>query len=91
AKRKPIGEPVKVYPVIIDEDTFNRANQSRLNQQLRYQGRGRAVSNLIGRISRCGECGGAISALGSSRFRTNKNGSVSQHYFLYCSINKMSK
>lgn len=90
AQRKPLGDPVKVYPVVIDEDTFNRANQSRLNQQLRYQGRGRAVSNLLGRISRCGSCGGAISALGSSRWRINKDGSKSQHYFLYCSTNKMS-
>lgn len=90
SKRKPVGDPVKVYPAIIDEQTFDRANQSRLNQQLRYQGRGRAVSNLLGRISRCGACGGAISALGSSRWRVNKDGSKSQHYFLYCSVNKMS-
>lgn len=89
-KRVPIGSPVKVYPAVIDEDVFNRANQRRHTEQLRYQGRGRAVSNLIGRISRCGACGGAISALGSSRMRVNKDGSTSQHYFLYCSVNKMS-
>lgn len=90
-KRVPIGDPVKVYPVVVDEETFARANERRLGEQLKYQGRGRSVSNLLGRISKCAECGGSVGALGSSRWRTNKDGSKSQHYFLYCLTAKMSR
>lgn len=84
AKRVPLGEPVKVYPAIIDEATFAKANSVRMENQRKYQGRGRAVSNLFGQVSVCAECGGRVTAHGSSRWRTNKDGSRSQHYYLYC-------
>jgi hypothetical protein len=90
-KRIPLGEPVKVYPAIIDEEVFARANNNRLEEQLRYQGRGRSISNLFGQVATCGECGGRVTALGSSRWRVNKDGSKSQHYFLYCTGAKVAK
>lgn len=90
-KRTPIGEPVRVYPPVIDEETFARANEERLVQQLRYQGRGRAVANLFGPLARCKECGGVMQPLGSSRYKINKDGSRSQYYPFYCAQAKMSK
>lgn len=90
-ERKPIGEPVKVYPQIITQEVFARANDSRLTEQLRYQGRGRAVSNLFGPLARCGSCGGIMAAMGSARIRVCKDGSMTQHYFLYCQTSKLSK
>ena len=84
AKRVLLGEPVKVYPAVIDEVTFAKANSARMGNQRKYQGRGRAVSNLFGQVSVCAECGGRVTAHVSSRWRTNKDGSRSQHYYLYC-------
>lgn len=90
-KRVPIGDPIKVYPPIIDETTFAQANEKRLSNQLRTQGRGRSVSNLLGPLAKCRDCGGTMQPLGSSRIRVNKDGTKSQHYFLYCSRAKMTK
>lgn len=90
-KRVPIGDPVQVYPAIIDEVTFARANSKRVENQLAHQGRGRALSNLLGQVSVCGECGGRVTAMGSSRWRTNKAGERHQHYYLYCTAAKNDK
>ena len=90
-KKTPIGEPVRVYPAVIDAETFARANDERLVQQLKTQGRGRSVSNLFGPLARCGDCGGVMQPLGSSRIRVNKNGTTSQHYPIYCQAAKMTK
>lgn len=90
-KRIPLGQPVRVYPAIIDDETFALANGERLDNQRKYQGRGKAISNLFGRVARCGACGSQVSALGSSRWRTRKDGSLSQHYFLYCKGAKVDK
>jgi len=89
--RTPLGVPTKVYPAVIDEETFARANDERLVQQLKSQGRGRAVSNLFGPLARCKVCEGIMQPLGSSRWKTNKDGSKSQHYPFYCVQAKMSK
>lgn len=85
------GEPLKVYPAIVDEETWARANDTRVENQLRHQGRGRAVSNLLGPLAKCKVCGGAMQPLGSSRIRMRKDGSRTQHYFLYCQNAKMTK
>lgn len=91
ARRVPLGEPIKVYPAVIDELTFARANTERLANQAKHQGRGREVSNLFGRVSVCAACGGRVTAHGSSRWRINKDGSRSQHYYLYCDGAKRQK
>ncbi|RDE06807.1 recombinase family protein [Sphingomonas aracearum] len=90
-KKVPIGDPIKVYPPVIDEETWARANDMRLTNQLKTQGRGRAVSNLLGPLAKCRSCGGTMQPLGSARTRINKDGSKSQHYFLYCNTAKMTK
>jgi DNA invertase Pin-like site-specific DNA recombinase len=90
-KRVPVGDPVKVYPEVISATDFALANETRLNDQLKIGGTQRAVSNLIGPLGRCKACGGVMQPLGSSRWRTNKDGSRSQHYFLYCLTAKMTK
>jgi DNA invertase Pin-like site-specific DNA recombinase len=89
-KKVTTGKPVKVYPAVITEDTFNRANDQKVVNQLKHQGRGQNLSNLLGTKARCSKCGGQMSALGSARVRTNKDGSTSQHYFLYCRTAKAS-
>lgn len=90
-QRIAVGDPVKVYPEIVSQETFALANENRLTNQLKAKGRGRSVSNILGPLARCGACGGTMQPLGSSRFRINKDGSRSQHYFLYCQIAKMTK
>ena len=90
-KRIPLGEPIKVYPAVIDDATFARANSERAANQAKYQGRGRAISNLFGQVSVCAQCGSRVTAHGSSRWRTNKDGSRSQHYYLYCDGAKRQK
>lgn len=89
-KKVAAGEPVKAYPAIIDEETWARANDRRLENQLRHQGRSRSVSNLLGPLAKCKACGGTMQPLGSARVRVNKDGTRSQHYFLYCQTAKMT-
>lgn len=89
--RVPVGDPIKVYPEVVSPTDYALANETRLSDQLRVGGSQRAVSNLIGPLGRCKACGGTMQPLGSSRWRTNKNGSRSQHYFLYCLTAKMTK
>lgn len=90
-KRSSAGQPIKLYPAVVDEDTFNRANDNRQREQMRFQGKTRNVSNLFGRKARCVECGGQMTPLGSARIRTNPDGSTAQHYFLYCKNAKITK
>ncbi len=90
-KKVPIGDPIKVYPPVIDDALWARANDSRFDNQLKTQGRGRAVSNLLGPLAKCKQCGGTMQPLGSSRIRVNKDGSTSQHYPIYCMTAKMTK
>lgn len=87
----PIGEPVKIYPAIIDEDQWARVNDAKAKAAATSQGRGRAVSNLFGPLAKCGECGGTMQPLGSSRWVTRKNGERTQHYFIYCNTAKMTR
>lgn len=90
--RKPAGEPIAgYYPVIIDQETFARANDKRAEHQRKHQGRGRSLSNLLGNRARCGDCGAQMVALGSARYKLNKNGTTSCHYFLYCQNAKIAK
>ena len=90
-KKVPLGDPIKVYPPVIDDATWARANDARLTNQLQTQGRGRAVSNLLGPLAKCKQCGGTMQPLGSSRIRVNRDGSTSQHYPIYCLTAKMTK
>lgn len=90
-KKVPIGDPIKVYPAVIDDAVWARANDARHANQMKTQGRGRAVSNLLGPLAKCRECGGTMQPLGSSRIRVNKDGSTSQHYPIYCVTAKMTK
>src|SRR5207253_6120156 len=83
--------PMKVYPAVIDQETFDRINDSRAINQAKHQGKGRNISNLFGPKARCAACGGLMQPLGSARFRINKDGSKSQHYSLYCVTAKMTK
>jgi len=90
-KKVAIGDPIKVYPSVIDDELWARANDTRFADQLRTQGRGRAVSNLLGPLAKCKTCGGTMQPLGSSRIKVNKNGTTSQHYPIYCLTAKMTK
>lgn len=91
SEKVPLGKPLKVYPQIIGEETFNRLNDRRAVNQAKHQGKGRNVSNLFGPKAVCARCGGLMQPLGSARYRINKNGSRSQHYFLYCVTAKLTK
>lgn len=51
-QRIPIGEPVKVYPQIVTPEEFALANEHRATEQMRYQGKGLQVSNLLPTFSR---------------------------------------
>lgn len=86
--RVPVGERVKIYPAVISEELFAKANTERLTNQLKHQGKSMNVSNLIGPIGRCKECGGCMAARGSAAKIQRKDGTVSQHYFVYCSTAK---
>lgn len=88
----PAGEPIAdYYPRIIDPATFARANEERIKDALKHQGRGRGLSNLLGTRARCGTCGGQMSALGSAAYFVNKRGEKRRHYFLYCTASKVAK
>nr|WP_274602284.1 recombinase family protein [Sphingomonas sp. CFBP 8760] len=88
----PAGEPIEdYYPRIIDPATFARANEERIKDALKHQGRGRGLSNLLGTRARCGSCGGQMSALGSAAYFINKKGEKRRHYFLYCTASKVAK
>ena len=89
--RKPIGKPVILYPPCISQAEFDRINDKRHAYQMKHQGKGRRLSNLLGVIARCALCRGQMTPLGSARTRLNKDGSKSQHYFLYCSNAKVAK
>lgn len=90
--RKPVGEAISgYYPQVIDESVFVQANELRLKRQLTTQGRGQSISNLLGSKAICGKCGGKMAALGSSRYRQNRDGTKSRHYFLYCENAKVGK
>lgn len=81
----PAGEPITdYYPLVIDAATFARANEERIADALKHQGRGNNLSNLLGTRARCGECGGQMAARGSAAYFTNKKGEKRRHYFLYC-------
>lgn len=86
-----MGDPVKVYPAIIDEDQWSRINEPKAAAMAAAQGRGRAISNLLGKLAKCRKCGGTMQPLGSSRWVARKNGQKTQHYFLYCQTAKMSR
>jgi DNA invertase Pin-like site-specific DNA recombinase len=87
--RTPSGEPISgYYPRIVSDADFARANENRSKHQMKHQGRGFGLSNLLGTVARCGACGGQMVALGSAKERINKDGSVSRHYFLYCGAAK---
>lgn len=83
--RKPVGEPITdYYPRVIDDATYAAANTDKLAHQLRHQGRGKGISNLLGAKARCAKCGSQMEARGSARYRENKDGTKTRHYFLYC-------
>ena len=90
-KKLPIGDPVKIYPHVIDEDQWARVNDATAKARATSQGRGRAVSNLFGPLAKCATCGGTMQPLGSSRWVVRKNGQKTQHYFLYCQNAKMTR
>lgn len=91
-ERKPVGDPIKdYYPAIITPDVFARANDKRAENQRKHIGASRSLSNLLGTRARCRSCGGLMAALGSSRYRENKDGSTSRHYFLYCENAKRAR
>ncbi|MCJ1962183.1 recombinase family protein [Novosphingobium sp. 2637] len=88
----PAGDPISdFYPQVIDPATFARANEKRLVDALKHQGRGRGLSNLLGTRAACGSCGGRMDALGSARPFINKKGEQRRHYFLYCRAAKVAK
>lgn len=85
-------EPIpNFYPAIIDPALFTRANEERIADALKHQGRGKSLSNLLGTRARCASCGGQMAALGSAAFKTNKAGETHRHYSLYCNNAKLAK
>lgn len=87
----PAGEPITdYYPRIITPADFTRANDARIKEALKRQGRGKNLSNLLGTRTKCAACGGQMIAKGSSRFRVNKKGETHRHYFLYCQNAKVA-
>lgn len=82
---KAAGDAIEgYYPQLIDPATFARANDSRISDALKHQGRGRGLSNLLGTKAVCGTCGDKMEAKGSASHFTNKKGEKRRHYFLYC-------
>lgn len=89
---KPAGEAIQnYYPQIIDAADFVRANDDRVAEMLKHQGRSRSLSNLLGTRAICGECGGQMSARGSAAYFTNKDGEKRRHYQMYCTKAKLAK
>jgi DNA invertase Pin-like site-specific DNA recombinase len=59
-KHKPIGDPIKYYPIAIDIELFNRVQaQIKKNYELKGHAGGRndKMYNLFGNIAVCGYCG----------------------------------
>lgn len=84
------GEPIaNYYPQLITPADFERANEARLIDALKHQGRGKSLSNLLGTRARCADCGGQMSARGSAAYKTNKAGERRRHYSFYCDNNKV--
>lgn len=90
-KRIPIGEPVKVYPEVVTPELFARANEKRHIEQQRHKGRGKNISNLLGPLAGCALCGGTMQPLGSASYKTARDGTRRQHYYLYCNTAKTSR
>jgi DNA invertase Pin-like site-specific DNA recombinase len=89
-ERTPVGEAIEgYYPAIIDPVTFAQANDSRITEQFRHQGRGRSVSNLFGKRARCGDCGGRMGLKGS--IRKHRDGRQTRYYYLTCLTAKVAK
>jgi hypothetical protein len=66
---KPIGEPRKAYPEVIDPALFARV-QAMLSTRQRATGRkGAEVSNLLTGAVRCGACGGVMTVMTSAKSR----------------------
>ncbi|MDD1452680.1 recombinase family protein [Sphingomonas sp. H160509] len=85
-------EPIAdFYPKIIEPALFTRANEARISEALKRQGRGASLSNLLGTRARCATCGGQMAALGSAAYKTNKVGITRRHYSLYCTNAKIAK
>tara|TARA_R110002124_G_C8972960_1_gene515408 strand:+ start:97 stop:1863 length:1767 start_codon:yes stop_codon:yes gene_type:complete len=83
-EHKPEGEPIKIYPVIVDVDMFNRVNETRTKNQLKQKGRGRNVANFLSGKCRCYDCGGPMVGRGSGRKKTLKDGTKTRYYSYYC-------
>jgi DNA invertase Pin-like site-specific DNA recombinase len=90
-KRQPLGKPILLYPPAVPQSEFDRVNDPAERRERMSQGKGRAISNLLGTKARCALCGGQMTPLGSSRTRINRDGSKSQHYFLYCHNTKVAR
>ena len=85
-----VGEPIEgYYPDVIDPVTFAKANDQRVAEQFKTQGRGKAVSNLFGPRARCGTCGGKMGVKGS--IRKHRDGRQSRYYYLTCLTAKVAK
>jgi DNA invertase Pin-like site-specific DNA recombinase len=84
-----IGEPIEgYYPEVIDPVTFAQANDQRVAEQFKHQGRGQSVSNLFGTRARCSECGGKMGVKGS--IRKHRDGRQTRYYYLTCLTAKMA-
>lgn len=56
-QRRIEGEPIlDLYPAVIDEVVFNRAQTQRASRTPMRGRRGKTLSNLFSRIARCGSC-----------------------------------
>ena len=88
---KPEGEPIKVYPAVVEVDVYNRVNEPRERNMMKQQGRGRKVSNFVAGKCVCHRCDGPMTARGSSRISTLKDGTRRQYYNYYCDNAKTGK
>lgn len=71
-------DPIKgVYPPIIDEDTFNAAQNGLKTRKNKGGGRRADMPNLFVKLLKCSECGGSI------KFQKHHNG-YKQYNYLKC-------
>lgn len=71
-------EPIKnVYPAVIDEDTFNAAQNGLKSRKNKGGGRRADMPNLFIKLLKCDECGGSI------KYQKHHNG-YKQYNYLKC-------
>lgn len=70
-KAIPVGEPVMLFPPVIEHDKFARAQDARLVRRGRGGRRGRQFANLLTGLTRCAICDGRMTYRAKGCRRSN--------------------